>query len=273
MAGKLPNTYRTLLVEKFTKGSINLKSLLQQGELNKWDDSTIYKTVLKNLEVHSFKEFLEKFTPRIYEVPQRDGSISYQPETALTGDEPGIRPIDIPQHSFFKMLRRLYEGKAVSGQANVDFDPTEFKELLKSTQEVKEIESTRNLLGLQQKSYAEAIEAGKDPTPYKKSIIELRKKAATRYQSTVVSLLPMSIELCEKKIQQLESGKQRLEENPNATNLANSIPQLTFNENGDVVVKDIPIEQKAKQENAMKLLPISKMLENDYKRIAGSKPK
>lgn len=269
MAGKLPNTYRTLLVEKFTKGSINLKSLLQQGELNKWDDSTIYKTVLKNLEVHSFKEFLEKFTPRIYEVPQRDGSISYQPETALTGDEPGIRPIDIPQHSFFKMLRRLYEGKAVSGQANVDFDPTEFKELLKSTQEVKEIESTRNLLGLQQKSYAEAIEAGKDPTPYKKSIIELRKKAATRYQSTVVSLLPMSIELCEKKIQQLESGKQRLEENPNATNLANSIPQLTFNENGDVVVKDIPIEQKAKQENAMKLLPISKMLENDYKRIAG----
>lgn len=269
MAGKLPRTYRTLLLEKFTNNEINLRTLLQQGEQSNLSVHKVYTNIQKNLEVHTFKEFLEKFTPRIYEVPQPNGSISYQPETALKGDEPGIHPIDIPQHSFYKMLRNLYKGKAKSGQANVDFDPTEFKELLKSTQEVKEIESTRNLLGLQQKSYAEAIEAGKDTTPYKKAIIELRKKAAAKYQSTVVSLLPMAIELSEKKIQQLEDGKQRLEQNPNAALQAHSIPQLTFSPEGDVVVKDIPIEQKANQEKAIKLLPISKMLESDYKRIAG----
>lgn len=269
MAEQLPRTYRTLLLEKFRDDkNHDLSQLILKGKSAGLSSSDIYMDMLKKLEVHSFTEFLERFAPLVYEeVDKKTGKINYRTVKELAGDEEDIRPIAITEHTYYRMLRRLYERKAVSGESNNVFETQDIKDMLKAEQERKEITKMRKQLEVQRDAYLEAKQAGKDTMPFKQAIVEIRQRAAEKYQSSAINLLPPALEMVENRIKSLEANKIKLLANPDQPLTDEStISRPVFDENGHIAVQEIPIAAAKQQQQQVQLLSIGRMIEKDYDR-------
>lgn len=263
MAKAPNNTYRTLLLEKFTEDGPDLATILATRKTGVDD---VAKDIEEKLEVHTFQEFLTRFAPKIYEEVE-NGHIVYRTDNRLDQTK-NIRAISITEHMYYKMLTRLYESKGKSGEANISFDTNEYKEMLRPEQELTEIKNTRKLLAVNRDNAIEAEKKGKDAQPYYDEITRLRKLARAKYKSSAVNLLPAAIDMTEKKIGYLEQKKETLREHPEQLEAQDSVMQLTFGENGNIEMLPVPIATQEREKEATAKLSISGLLEKDYTRSA-----
>lgn len=268
MAKAPHNTYRTLLLEKFTEDGPDLATILDARKAGAQEIAT---DIQERLEVHTFQEFLEKFAPKIYEEVE-NGRIVYRTDDRI-GNAKNIRAISITEHMYYQMLVSLYESKGNSGESNFTFDTKEYKEMLRPEQELEEIKDMRKLFDVNRANAAKAEAKGKDATPYYDEITRLRKLARVKYRASAVNLLPAAIDMMERKIEGLEQAKEKLHENPQLASAPNEVMQLTFGEHGEITYLPMPIEQKENATGEKPLLSISTLLKKDYNRAAGGEEK
>ena len=105
---KIVQTSKTILFEEFNdQNNDNLATFLENND----PSDEMFVEELKKLEVYSFKDFLKKFAPDVYEICQmnEDG----KPEFIYTVDAKNVKnqyavKQPITEHTYYKMLSDLY---------------------------------------------------------------------------------------------------------------------------------------------------------------------
>ena len=187
----LKQTCKTILFEKFSDDAENLKTILDL-----YDDPTLIgKDELEKLEVHSFEEFMVKFKPKIYESCQLVGGLPAFTYTCDADEAKSRNAIekDIEDNVFFRMLMKMYSTKGNSGLSNIDFDDSEFLNMLTPNQEKKDALNTRKLLRSATERFIEAKDRGENADDFAVKIVECRQKIIQKYENSVIHLLPIAL--------------------------------------------------------------------------------
>lgn len=161
-------TNKLLLLEEFDPNVISLSSLLKlylRDGKEKYD--RLLQEIDTNLAVSSFNEFLNKFSPTIYqwdEMPEDDKANSKMiPRYSITkpslGEGVKIREIRVSTSDYFQAVVKLYENKGKAGKINLDSDYSAIAELLNPEKIIKKARNTRDDLHAAYRKYRELEEA------------------------------------------------------------------------------------------------------------------
>ena len=189
------NTYRTILFEEFNRDEDNagtLDSILSTAE--KPDGETVYHEVKEKLSVHNFNEFLEKFAPKVYEKyePSPDGDelvVTYS-----TKYSPGAVPLNIVNHSYYKMLLNLYHSKETGNESNLKFNYEEIFDQLKPEQEIEAAKILRKKLNAAYEKYYDCKKKGESTDEARKMFKDLFQKVRDTYEKSLINTLPLAME-------------------------------------------------------------------------------
>ena len=150
-------TGKTIIFEHFNDEQLDLVTLLTA------DDEALptakFIQSLKKISVSSFDEFLEKFSPNIYEVTTPEGKFTYsleKPKNVMA------RQISLKEHAFYKMIIRMLERKATSAKSNIEFDYDAIKKMLTPESEMAEYKKLRKVLSYNATEYCKLLAAGKE---------------------------------------------------------------------------------------------------------------
>ena len=259
---RVRQTHKAILFESFNgwqQGTFTLAQLLN----GKYADSDDKIDKISRLEVHSFKEFLEKFSPKIYEniqqttVTNSDGSetVTYTFNYSLDDKNAVGTPIKLEDHLYFKMLSSMYGAKRTSGQSNRDFDDSILKEILTPKSEAKEALRLRKKGELLAVQYSEAINKKENANVYAKQIKELGEEVVKKRKSSAIMKLGM-------RVSDINNRIHFLEEQNNANN---ALPPgnenaevkrgiLDFDDDGKPVIKALPASSSVEGTSNQKLL-------------------
>lgn len=231
-------TSRTIIFEEFYPDSPcgDLYTILS----NEPKDNDLY-TQLKELEVHSFEEFLDKFEPKIYELCQYDNDgkihISYT-------DDPrqgkGMAELVISKHAYYRMLEKLYETKGDSGKANIQFKEIEdvIKRTLMPEKEIEEAEDLRKRLQYNYSLYCTAKSNNENTSVYKKSYNACRREIAETYKQRTFSMLPLAMGNYRNQLERLGAGYKQ--KGNNDAGLIGDAGSLAIDKEGQVKVEQLP---------------------------------
>ena len=199
---RVKQTNKTILFEEFRsdRKAPSLYNLIQEGHIKTSD--------LDDLEVHSFKEFLDKFKPKVYEICQ---NVDGNPVFSYTADEEkGLKnngvEVDILSNTYYEMLCRLYDDKGASGKGNLDFDDKYLLDMLSPEQERIKAKDIRNRLERAYEAYYLADSKGEDTSEYVDRAESCREEIVSKYQNSQLALLPLAIGDIDTKIEWLDSG-------------------------------------------------------------------
>ena len=210
---RVKQTHKAILFESFNgwqTDSFNLAMLLD-GDYKDIDDKT---DKISRLEVHSFKEFVEKFAPRIYEDVQQVGdtlmfSYSFDDGKGVAGI-----PIKLTEHNYYQMLSSMYGVKKDSGQSNRDFDDSKLKEILTPKAVEKEVRRIRKKATLLNIQYTEAVNKNENANFYAKQLQALGREVAEKAQGFSLSKLGLRIASINSQLEYLEEEKKSLKALP-----------------------------------------------------------
>lgn len=259
---RVKQTHKTILFESFNgwqKNIFNLAQLLN-GKYSDVDDKI---DKISRLEVHSFKEFLEKFSPKIYETIQEttvtkpDGSksVMYNFDYSLDDTKGTGIPMKLEDHGYFKMLSGMYGAKRTSGQSNRDFDDSILKEILTPKSEEKEELKFRKRAELLAMQYAEAVNKKENANVYAKQIIEFRKEIEAKKNSPAIVKLAMRVSNINNRIHFLEkqdNANKALPPGNEDAEVTRGI--LDFDDDGKPIVKALPASSTVEGSDSTKLL-------------------
>ena len=147
-------TGKTIIFEEFNKEKFDLVSLLtkdaEEISLEKFKDELMGKQddgSNAELVVESFEEFVEKFSPTVYETVVRTGENSskfvYELERPNKG---GFTEIRLKDHAFYKMIMALIDRKATTDKGNMEFPYESLKKALTPEAEMEECKRIRKNL-------------------------------------------------------------------------------------------------------------------------------
>ena len=230
-------TSRTIIFEEFNSAADDLFTILSTNP----KDNELYMK-LKELEVHSFDEFLEKFEPQVYEVCQYDGNgeprISY-----ITDQGQGYagNKLSLSKHAYYRMLEKLYETKGESGKANIQFKDIEadIKKMLMPENEVEEAEDLRKKLQYTYSLYCNAKNNNENASMYKKQYNDCRREIAQTYKKRTFAMLPLAIGSFKKKLEMMGVSSKPNGQGDNA-GLLGEPGALAFDKEGNVKVEALP---------------------------------
>lgn len=201
----MPNqTHKTIIFEEFNDGQPNLFTIIN-------NESSLDRLPVKleELTVHSFSEFMSKFSPKVYEVWGKNpdtGDIEffYTTDPAKFAGYP-YSTIEISEHAYYKMLKQLYASKGASGQSNLKFDDSEILEMLTPKKELSAVRNLRESFEYNLKSFEEAKARGDrgEMNAAKTRLTDCRRKISEYATSSVGKLLPILIEDTNKKLEHL----------------------------------------------------------------------
>ena len=194
-------TGKTIIFEEFNRDEekMNLVTLLTRDDeeipLEQFAQTLMGKD--SELVVKNFAEFIEKFSPTVYEtvVTTEDGSSRF----VYTLDKPGYKctEIKLKDHAFYKMIMNLIDRKANSDKGNFEFPYDDLKKALSPESEMEECRKIRRNLYSNTKEYYKLTDGGKKPNleadRFVKNIVACRKKAIEKYQRSPLALLPLLI--------------------------------------------------------------------------------
>ena len=236
----LKQTSKAILFEEFNKDDRvpDLFTILQNND----PTTEMFQVELKKLEVHTFKEFLEKFAPKVYEICQQDeqGNIQF----VYTSDfdvarKTSYRETSITDNVYYKMLSELYYKKGNSGSSNLEFNDKKILEMLSPKQEVEEARNIRKSLKYNLEKYYELTNRGENASGYASRFRSDRKKIRDKYKDSKIGLLPLAIEDVNIKLKLLD--KRSDNNNNGADDVASKqiSGYLDFNSNGDLVIQEV----------------------------------
>ena len=269
----LKQTCKTILFEKFSDDAQDLKTILDL-----YDEPTLIgKDELEKLEVHSFEEFMIKFKPKIYEICQLVGGLPVFTYTCNADEAKSHNAIekDIEDNAFYRMLVKMYSTKGSSGLSNIDFDDSEFLNMLTPNQEKKDALNTRKLLRSATERFLNAKDKGENADDFAFKILECRQKIIQKYQNSHIHLLPIALADIDTKLKFLDTyTEQIVKRGDNVVEPGNVLisGHMEFDEYGNLIVVKNPeldiisggMPQINSGENIDKLL--TETLEKDYEK-------
>lgn len=200
---EIKQTSQAILFEEFNSSKDDLRTMLDtQGNVN---ESGFITKVRDTLGVSSFKEFLEKFSPEMWEY-FADGKFYYTIDADEAKKHNGV-PKSITDNKYYQMLVNMYVQKGISGQANSEFDDRDLLDMLSPQAEVKEAKRLRANFEYVTKEYYKALDAGENTEELQAKIYDCRDRIIDKYQESKVALLPLAINDASQKIKALEKAK------------------------------------------------------------------
>lgn len=204
---KVPQTHRTILFEEFSSEDPTKRLDIWLDPAATPDSEVRNQNIDKNLEVKSFKEFLDKFAPTVYEYFTRDagGSIgaAYTTDKKIA-DKCGGMPIKIVDHNYYQMLARLYRDKGSSGDSNITFDADDIKEILTPKREIKAVYNLRGRMTVLLRQLLDARDNGQPLTFFQQGVIDCLEEAKTGFTGSAIKMLPIAHDDLSKKIKMLD---------------------------------------------------------------------
>ncbi|MFA5687455.1 MAG: hypothetical protein WC963_05320 [Bacilli bacterium] len=226
----IPQTNRTILFVKINENKPNLYSSLSGGV----SDELTKKQIKNDFVVKSFDEFLDKFEPTIYYVPDKDKD--GEPTINYTLSKFG-QPIVLRRgNDALDMLCQLLDSKKSIGQMNVEFDYEKLLELItprNTINKIKKIRADLNYLFSEYEKLPEGSPKRKELGNKLNKIFEANRENYNNIPALMTIALG-DIQETKKKIESLSLSNESQDEGskPNF--------QLTFSKNGDVEVKELP---------------------------------
>ena len=275
---RVKQTYKTLILEEFNADAElpTLYDLLNNIDMDKVTSEILGEDV-KKLEVHSFKEFLEKFAPKVYEVCL---NINDKPQFFYTTDKDKIKnqyavEKKITEQSYYKMLSQMYMQKGSSGESNLLFDDKDILEMLTPQKEIEEARSIRRKMKFNLDKYYECEAKGENSAEYAQKFIECRKKIADTYSGSQSAMIPLVLEDTRTKLNYLKTAAANNETDDTGEQiglLGNGSGSLGIDSSGRMVVvqqkatEELPaVEEKPQKDTAHEIATI---IERDYDQTA-----
>jgi len=261
------NTYRTIVIEQFKDDEDTPNLATKLTGVNNISPE-LSDDIAKELTVHSFKEFLDKFLPDIYEVPVSDTEIQY---TLTPPKGRGLTPIKITEHAYYRMIEQCYKQKGKSGQSNLQFDDRAILEMLLPEEEIKETRRLRKLLKEDLRKIQEAETTGESSAVYEDRLQESMDKVNRMiHGSSVLRMLPLAIDDSERKIQAYDRQLAAAEASPDGKALPPAGGTLEFDADGRIVFQEIaPSETVASLPEASQGMTVAGLIESDYESEVG----
>lgn len=242
---QIKQTSQAIVFEEFNSDKENLRNMLDtQKNVN---ESGFIAKVRDTLGVSSFKEFLAKFSPEIWEYFANDKF--YYTIDADEGKKYNGTPKKITDNMYYQMLVNMYDQKGTSGQANSEFDDTELLNMLSPQAEVKEAKRLRSNFEYVTKEYYKAREAGENTAEHQAKIFECRDKIIDKYRDSKVALLPLAINDATLKIKALKKSKDALDALPSGSVCELTSGEFSFDAEGNVCTLALEQPKGDRQEN------------------------
>ena len=193
-------TGKTIIFEEFNRDEeiMNLVTLLTRDDedisLEKFKEALMGKG--SSLVVESFEEFVEKFSPTIYETVVKTGDTS---RFVYELDKPNYEctEIKLKDHAFYKMILALLDRKATSDKGNLEFPYDDLKKALSPESEMEECKKIRRNLLSNTKEYMRLTDSGEpsaEADRFAQNIMACRDKIVEKYQNkSPLALLPLLI--------------------------------------------------------------------------------
>lgn len=193
-------TGKTIIFEQFNKDEdkMNLVTLLTRDDeeisLEKFKEAMMGKD--SELVVESFEEFVEKFSPTIYETVVKTGETS---RFVYELEKPNYEctEIRLKDHAFYKMIMSMIDRKASSDKGNLEFPYDDLKKALSPESEMEECKKIRRNLLSNTKEYMKLIESGEpsaEADRFAQNIMACRDKIVDKYQNkSPLALIPLMI--------------------------------------------------------------------------------
>lgn len=275
----IKQTGKTIIFERFNDEQLDLLTLLIADD----DEISIGKFVqtLKKISVSSFDEFLEKFSPNIYELTTPEGKFTYQLEKPK-GVE--ARQISLKDHAFYKMIIRMLDQKAIGGKSNIEFDYDTIKKMLTPESEMAEYKKLRKVLSYNATEYCRLLAEGKGESAeaerFSNNISANLDKVVEKYggnggSGNAITLLPLHIADRQKQLDYIAELEEKREEDGQEgvamIDEPSSAKIYSYDSSGNIILIDAPkIEEGAEQTNygdeANKQLALA--IRNDFKEYA-----
>lgn len=191
----IPQTSRAILFEEFNDQKPNLVDYIRLNSSDNMDANLMHQKIMA-LEVRSFKEFLEKFSPVIYEYARPGANGEIQIEYTLTKKNPGdqVNEISLADSAYFTTLCNIYAKKAESGDPNNEFDYDKILEGLLPEAEAKKIRNLRRDLEMLGTLYYEKKERNEDASRENEKMKAFFKAIKDTYSHSDLPLLPAKME-------------------------------------------------------------------------------
>lgn len=238
-------TGKTIIFEEFNKSEdlIDLVTLLTRDDeeisLEKFKEALMGKE--SELVVQSFAEFVERFSPIIYEtvVKGSDGSARFVYD--LVKPNYDCTEIKLKDHAFYKMIMTLLDRKATSDKGNLEFPYDDLKKALSPESEMEECKKIRKNLLSNTREYIRLTASGEPSTEadrFAANIVALRDRIVDKYQNkSPLALLPLLIADKQSQIDKMKTAEEPL----GGASEIKAIPCIyTFDERGNLQL----IEQK-----------------------------
>lgn len=221
---KIPQTHRAILFEQFTHSADTTCSLYDLLNDDTSSDEELYKAIKDKLEVHSFKDFIDKFQPKVFQYMTGTANgvpiFQYTTNPIEAKKIEAAQEIEITNHTYYEMLVNMYSQKGDSGVANIEFDDKKLREILTPKREIESLYDTRRQIPLLMEKYNETIEKNENADHIAEMLIEIRCEAVEQTKNPIVLMavrlddINRKIATVNEKILQLNAASSNGEEAP-----------------------------------------------------------
>lgn len=256
MNGEIKQTSDAILLEAFNDdvGVASLKTMLSNAEnIERVQTDQFATDVKRTLGVSSFKEFMDKFAPNIYEIDtfetDENGQPSYYATYTTDGDKSDRlhgRKVDLEKDTYFRTIEELYSKKGAGLYSNSEFQDEIGNKLLEYGLSIRksqeDIKSTRKNLAYLTSQYEKANKEGKDAKPYAKQIIGYRKKIYSQTKS-LMKYLPLAMSDASHQLECLKQGMNSSLQNEETKKISSTNTPLlqsghTVQQGGDITTDE-----------------------------------
>ncbi len=238
-------TGKTIIFEEYNRDEtkMNLVTLLtrdaEEISIEKFREALMGRE--SELVVESFADFVDKFSPVIYETVVMNEDKS--PRFVYDLEKPKYKctEIKLKDHAFYKMIMNLIDRKANSDKGNLEFPYDDLKKALSPEAEMEECKKIRKNFISNTKEYKRLTASGEpnsEADRFAQNIITCREKIVDKYQNkSPLALLPLLIADKQSQIDKMKVA----EEPQGGSSEVKAIPcNYTFDEKGNLKL----IEQK-----------------------------
>lgn len=230
----IEQTNRTILFEEINPEKLDILTLVGDVKgLESLSDEKI-KEINEALEVKSFDEFLDKFSPVIYSFYNAaNQKVLYTLKKPENIPENCITEIPInKQNDFVKMLITLIDAKSSQGTANVDFKFENLLDMISPKKVMEDIRQSRKEINYLYNQYDKLDEEDPKKLDVGDKLNYMFEEASQNYNN-IMAMLPLAIEDIKTRLL-LGSGEQQ------SANEVLQIGVLSMGDNGELKIIEAP---------------------------------
>lgn len=269
-------SHKTILFEEFSDASDqdapNLQTIIDKYlSMDKFGTEEFYREIENKLTVHSFEEFISKFSPKVYECLNFVNDVPYFSYTTdeIKAQKNGGRKVAITDHTLFQMFEQLYSQRGASGMSNLDFPEDRIKEIFSPTSQIADIYRMRKTVRSLSIDYARARESNQDAKPFAIGLRKCRQEIRDKFKDSPIACLALAIEESGKKIDDLKAGIKLAERQPDGIAPVLQSGRLGFDADGSMIVRPISVTAGQPNAQAQKALEEDQALRNTLALIKG----